>query len=260
MRLLLYLLVLPFLQTCKTTINASGTPSAPPSHAQFTTLLQKNVDAQGLVNYQGFLADSALLVDYLNAISQAPPATNWTKNEQLATYINMYNGYTILVVLRNMPINSIKDISPSVSIPFVNTVWDAKFFKIGDQPFSLNDIEHGTIRKTFKDPRVHFALNCASISCPKLLNQAYEASTLNQQLDSQAVRFINDAAANQITAEEAHLSKIFFWYKTDFTQKMDFVDFINQYATTKITKNTKIDYLDYLWNLNTQTNANGEIK
>jgi hypothetical protein len=131
-------------------------------------------------------------------------------------------------------------------------VWDAKFFKIGTQSYALNDIEHGTIRKQFEEPRVHFALNCASASCPILLNTAYEPDKLDTQLTQQAQVFLNDSTRNKINANAPQVSKIFLWYKPDFTKKTSVVGFINQYAPTKINENANLDYLDYSWELNEQ--------
>ncbi|MFQ5334618.1 MAG: DUF547 domain-containing protein, partial [Flavobacteriales bacterium] len=107
------------------------------------------------------------------------------------------------------------------------------------------------IRKQFSEPRIHFAVNCASASCPDLRNEAYTGSQLNRQLDEQARRFINDPRKNKISPSGTQLSKIFSWFQGDFTKKgYTIVEFVNKYAKVKISDKTKISYLDYLWTLN----------
>jgi hypothetical protein len=114
----------------------------------------------------------------------------------------------------------------------------------------LNNIEHDIIRKEFNEPRIHFAVNCASVSCPNLRNEAFVASRLNEQLDDQARKFINDKSKNNISANSAQLSKLFTWFKGDFTKEGTVVAFINKYGTVKLSEKAKIDYLEYNWNLN----------
>ena len=144
---------------------------------------------------------------------------------------------------------SIKDIKNG--IPFVNTVWDIKFIKIEDAIYDLNNIEHGILRPKFEDPRIHFAINCASVSCPVLYNRAYTASKLEEQLDQAARAFLSDKRRNIITSQEAKLSKIFFWFGTDFKKNgQNLIEYINQYSPVKIQEKTDIEYLDYNWTLN----------
>jgi Protein of unknown function, DUF547 len=129
-------------------------------------------------------------------------------------------------------------------------VWDIKFIKIENKTYDLNNIEHGMLRSQFDDPRVHFALNCASVSCPKLQKEAFTAEKLETQLDAAAHDFLNDTTKNNVATSNAQFSKIFLWYRGDFTKKMAFNDFINQYAKQKINPKTKISYLEYFWGLN----------
>ncbi|MFY0605722.1 MAG: DUF547 domain-containing protein [Cyclobacteriaceae bacterium] len=223
---------------------------APITHEKFTELLQKHVSDQGMVDYQGFEAERKSLTAYLDLIRSTAPNKTWTKEEEIAYWINAYNAFTIELVLRHYPVNSIKDIGNSIQIPFVNTPWDIKFIEIGGETYDLNNIEHSILRDKWEEPRVHFALNCASYSCPILRNEAYEADVLDQQLDEQAALFINDDFRNDITSDQANLSKIFSWFSGDFNNVMPVVDFINQYADVKITDDTEIDYKDYDWRLN----------
>lgn len=226
--------------------------SKPIEHGAWTDLLQKHVSDQGNVNYAAFVQDSLALNDYLQTLqTNHPNENNWSKNEQLAYWINAYNAFTVKLICDNYPVKSIKDIGSGPNIPFVNTPWDIKFIKIEDQTYDLNDIEHGIIRGNFAEPRIHFAVNCASVSCPALLNKAFEAATLDTQLDKVARSFINNPAKNSIKENQVQLSKIFSWFSGDFTQKAESVSaFINQYAEQKIPDDASLEYLDYDWNLN----------
>lgn len=222
-----------------------------PSHEIWNTLLKKNVSADGKVNYKAFVKDSIELNKYLKLLSENPPnEKTWTANEQKVFWINAYNAFTIKLIIKYYPIKSIKDIGSKIQIPFVNTPWDVKFISIGKEKMDLNNIEHGQLRKKFEDPRIHFALVCASKSCPALINEAYDAARLEQQLDNQGKAFLKDLSRNKISADNPQLSKIFDWYKTDFTKKGSLIDFLNNYAPVKINANAKITYLDYDWSLN----------
>lgn len=222
-------------------------------HSAYDRLLKKHVDEKGLVDYKGFKRDEKEFNAYLDLLSKNPPTDKWSKNEQMAYWINAYNAYTIRLILDNYPVKSIKDIGPKNQIPFVNTPWAKKFFKIGGESMSLDNIEHGTLRKKFDDPRIHFALVCASISCPRLRNEAYTASKLDAQLDDQGSDFLNNPAKNSIAKDKASLSKYFDWYKGDWNNDGKSVEaWVNKYSKAKINKDTKITYLDYNWGLNEQ--------
>lgn len=244
-----FLLVLLLLQA-----TAFATPTvAPVDHSAYDRLLKKYVNEKGLVNYKGFKSEEKAFNAYLDMLSKNPPAASWSKNEQMAYWINAYNAYTIRLILDHYPVKSIKDIGSKIKIPFVTTPWAAKFFTIGDDKMSLDNIEHGTLRKKFDDPRIHFALVCASISCPRLRNEAYTAAKLDAQLDDQGRDFLNNPTKNKISKDEAQLSNYFNWYKGDWNDNGQSVEkWVNKYSTTKITDKTKIDFLPYNWNLNEQ--------
>ena len=219
------------------------------THEDFDALLKKYVTEAGNVNYQGFIDENEVFESYLKKLAKHHPNKSWSSAERLAYWINAYNAFTLKLVLDHYPVASIKDIKNGV--PFVNTVWDIKFIKIEGQTYDLNNIEHGIIRKRFNDPRIHFAVNCASFSCPKLRNEAFTADRLNEQLDDQARYFVNNKDKNIITSDGAQLSKIFLWYGSDFKKNGSTVRaFINKYTDEEIAKDTKISYLDYKWNLN----------
>ena len=218
------------------------------SHEKWNTLLKKHVSASsGMVNYEGFKTDRESLNSYLNLLKNNHPKSSWSKNQQMAYWINAYNAFTVDLILRNYPLKSINDISKGGKKP-----WDIAFIKIGDKTYTLNDIEHKILRPKFQDPRIHFAVNCASISCPLLLNEAFTEQNLEEKLQQQAKRFINDKSRNKISSSSAQLSKIFEWFKGDFEKNGSIIDFLNKYSNTKITPKAKITYLNYNWNLNKQ--------
>jgi hypothetical protein len=242
----LYLLFIGLsLNACKVKNYSSG--ATPVQHQQWDSLLQKHVTAEGWVDYDGFIKDSLDLRSYLNLLSENhPDPGTWTNEERMAYWINAYNAFTVDLIIRHYPVESIKDIKSG--IPFVNTVWDIKFINIQGQTYDLNNIEHGILRPKFDEPRIHFAVNCASVSCPKLMNRAYTAERLDQQLDQAARDFINDPSRNLIEQNHLQLSKIFKWYAGDFDGKI--MEVIRKYADRPISEDPKVSYLDYDWQLN----------
>ncbi|NOS57024.1 MAG: DUF547 domain-containing protein [Cyclobacteriaceae bacterium] len=228
--------------------------SKPPSHEIFDRLLKKNVTADGKVNYKAFIKDSVELNRYLAILSSTPPdEKTWSKNEQMVFWINAYNAFTIKLITKYYPLKSIKDIGTGIQIPFVNTPWTVRFFKIGNDKMDLDNIEHGRLRKKFDDPRVHMALVCASKSCPILLNEAYDAKRMDEQMAKQATAFLADPFRNKMSADKPQLSMLFKWYGGDFNKKGGSVrGFINAHSPIKIKSDANISYLDYDWGLNEQ--------
>ncbi len=236
--------------TCSLIVGLITFAQKAPSHQQWDKLLKKHVNAAGMVNYKGFLRDKAELDVYLKTLSDNGPQKSWSQNDQKAFWINAYNAFTVSLILQKYPVKSIKDIAGKIYK--INTPWDIKFIKIGKETYDLNNIEHGILRKKFDDPRIHFVLVCASISCPRLQQDAFVGAKLDAQLDHAGKEFLNDKSKNNITTGQAALSKYFSWYKGDFTKNGSLSDFINKYSQTKITANTKISSLDYNWSLNEQ--------
>ncbi|NVK63498.1 MAG: DUF547 domain-containing protein [Flavobacteriales bacterium] len=218
------------------------------THETWTELLQKYVDSAGHVNYKGFIEEKEKFHSYLCALEQEAPQDDWTENEKLAYWINAYNAFTVELIIDNYPVKSIKELGGKLFK--INTSWDIKFIHIDGETYDLNNIEHGIIRKNFNEPRIHFAVNCASVSCPKLRNEAYVGSKLDAQLEDQVRYFLKNENKNILGTEKAKLSKIFRWFTGDFTENMSLVEFINQYSEVKLTEETELEYLDYNWNLN----------
>ena len=245
--LLLSLLILNPANSCKVKDHPSD--SKPITHELWDLLVRKHVTPEGLADYKGFLRDSADLNAYLNLLQQHHPnERSWNREERLAYWINAYNAFTVKLIIDHYPLKGIKEIKNG--IPFVNTVWDIRFIRIEDRVYDLNNIEHGILRAKFDEPRIHFAINCASLSCPKLRNEAYKAGKLNAQLDEQTRDFLSDTTRNIIQAEHLRISRIFLWFGGDFKKDGSLIDFINRFSDVEVRPDAGIDYLNYNWNLN----------
>lgn len=233
---------LPASETSVELRSATANSAVNVDHSEWNTLLKKHVSSEGLVDYKGFMKDRAQLNAYLSKLSKLKPTKDWSTQEQLAYYINIYNAYTVDLILNNYPTKSIKDISGN---------WTKEFVTIRDVEISLGGIENSILRK-MNEPRIHFAINCASISCPKLLNEAFTAAKINEQLDRVTKEFVN-SDKNEISKNSAKLSSIFDWYKRDFTENGEtLIDYVNKYSNIKVQTGTAITYKEYNWNLNEQ--------
>ncbi len=214
----------------------------------YASLLEQYV-VNARVNYDGLKKDEIKLDNYLNLLSSTEVKT-LSMNDQFAYYINTYNAFTLKLILTHYPgINSIKEIGGFFSNP-----WKKKFIPLQGRTVNLDYIEHQVLRPKFKDPRVHFAINCASKSCPPLRNEPYEAEKLENQLNDQVHDFINDKKYNYFKDDQLYLSKIFEWFKDDFNDNP--LIFFKQFADDDIKEklseksNLKINYLKYNWALN----------
>lgn len=250
MRSIYWMMLIVLFSACQQESNRSYAQQ-PPSHEAYDALLKKYVDAAGNVDYKGLQADSVSLNAYLQVLSAHHPNEKWTKDEQLAYWINAYNAFTLQLIIRNYPIGSIKDIT-FVNIPLVHSPWDLDFIQIEGETYDLNDIEHGIIRKQFEVPEIHFALVCAARSCPRLRKEAYVAERLAEQLADQARDFLSDPRKNLITKDFIQLSKLFTWYRGDFKSDGGLIDYVQRYVDKSIDANARIGSLPYDWNLNAQ--------
>lgn len=224
------------------------------------------------VDYAGFKSSQTDLTAYLKSLSAVSKETfnQWDKNTQLAFLINAYNAYTIDLILTRYPdLTSIRDIGGFFSSP-----WKQAFAPLLGEKRTLDDIEHNLIREkgVYNEPRIHFAVNCASIGCPALREEAYVGDKLDEQLEQQTVRFLSDNSRNYYDGNTLHISKIFSWYKEDFEvqwgDSTSLRGFLTHYSgalsekdgtplsetdTKKIaSESTEIEFLDYNWALNDQ--------
>jgi hypothetical protein len=223
-------------------------------------LLDQYVDSQGRVNYYAWKAKSPqALNQWLAEIQELDISSISDPDEKLALWINLYNALTIASILERYPISSIQ---PKLfGIPnWIAFLW---FFyrpthQVASRYYSLNHIEHNILRREFDEPRIHFALVCASNGCPLLRNGAYWPESVRTQLEEDAIRFINnpDKVRYDAQTQTLYCSKIFKWYRKDFLKISPSIpDYIRSYLKTDvpIRSNTAIAYLSYDWSLNQQT-------
>lgn len=213
-----------------------------PDHGAWDNLLKANVSSAGKVNYQNIKNNIGVLENYLQHLKEMTPASDWSRQEKLAYWFNLYNAATVHLIATNYPLNSITELHGGKP-------WDQKIVHSGDKTYSLNEVENSIIRPTFNEPRAHVALNCAAVSCPKLMNAAFLPSRLDNQLEKQSKAWINDNTKNQLTDDKVVVSKIFEWYGGDF-ESTGIIGFINQYSTKKVQENAAISYKEYDWSLN----------
>jgi len=218
------------------------------------------------VRYAAFLNDRAALKRYLDSLSAVEQAEfdAWSKPARLAFLINAYNAFTVELILRNYPgVESIRDLGNIFVSP-----WRMRFFKLLGREQHLDAIEHDMIRKpgAFDDPRIHFAVNCASIGCPMLREEAYTAARLDEQLEDQTVRFLSDRTRNRYDPRRKALevSKIFDWYAKDFNSGLRGIQSIEGFfaAHARLLADSAADrqsissgavtirFLEYDWKLN----------
>lgn len=208
-------------------------------------------------DYSDLKSNSKDFLEILESFSrvQKKEFHSWSSDQRLAFLINAYNIFTIKLIIDNYPVATIKKIGGLFTNP-----WKIQFISLLEEKISLDEIEHTLIRKQFKEPRIHFAVNCASISCPALNETPFKPQSLDAQLEAAALRFLNDSKQNYFDpkANTLWLSSIFKWYGSDFTENGITLEALSlkhmtltaeQKATIK-PGDTKIKYLDYDWNLN----------
>lgn len=228
--------------------------------APWDSLLKEYVNDQGRVDYCRWQQESVQeLEQWLAAIS----LTDWSsleRGEAIAFLINLYNALTIQQVLQKYPITSIRPQFLGVPnwLAFLR-FFNRKVYTLNGQALSLNAIEHNTLRQQFQEPRIHFALVCASIGCPLLRPEAYLADKLRVQLEADACRFINnpDKVRYESTNQTLYCNKIFKWYEADFLRVTDTITaYINHYCTdVELPRTVSVTYLPYNWNLNQRTSS-----
>jgi hypothetical protein len=231
----------------------SGAASESIDHGIWDQLLAKYVkasaDGVNRVDYAALKqGDAAALRHYLNAL-QAVEIENYPKDEQFAFWVNLYNAATVDAILKSYPLESIKDIGLVGQGP-----WKNKVLKVSGRDLSLDDIEHGILRPVWKDVRIHYAVNCASIGCPNLATQAYTAARLEPMLEEAARSYINHPRGFARVDGALVASSIFDWYVDDWGDQAAVLDHARKYASdkTKAILGTaiQIDSHDYDWSLN----------
>jgi hypothetical protein len=230
-------------------------------HTVWTSILSRFVK-DGVVDYAGLKASAAAeLGRYLSSLGSVRRADyqGWTREQKLAFWINAYNAATVQLILDNYPISSIRKIGLLPGAAFRLPVLTVPAYR--ESELSLTDIENSILRAEFHEPRIHFAIVCASKSCPKLQSEAYRASDLDAQLERVAREFARDPAKNRYDASsrELRLSSIFKWFREDFeTASGSLPTFFVRFAEPAVAKaigdgKVKVGFLEYDWTVNGRT-------
>jgi hypothetical protein len=212
-------------------------------------LLAKYVQ-NGVVDYAGFQSDEEKLDLYLKELAAHDPE-DLTRDARFAFYVNVYNAWTVKLILTAYPdIKSIKELGN-----IFKTAWEKPIVQLANGTFTLDDIEHGILRPRFKDPRIHFVVNCASISCPPLRSEPYTAERLEAQLEDATRRFLNHPDNHRLDGTDFYVSRLFKWYGEDFDN--DAIGFYLKYADEDLKarlqaagQSLDVKYLKYDWGLN----------
>ena len=227
-----------------------ATPALAFDHAAWDALLKKNVvvlEGGKASQFRYGEVDRKALQPYLKTLSGVSEEEfkGWSKEEQMAFLINAYNAFAVEKILTRYPdIRSIWDFGKIFGNPFKD-----EFFTLLGRRMSLDGIEHGLLRKNYREPRVHYAVNCASVGCPMLREEAYVAARLDRQLEEQAVRFLSDRSRNRFRDGRLEVSKIFDWFKEDFAPRAIFFTRYNG-ALGYPGGDVPLAFLDYDWSLN----------
>jgi Protein of unknown function, DUF547 len=249
-----------FADTTTTFQKLTAGSTATIDHSDWNRMLQAHVkpDAAGLnrVAFGAFKkADHAKLKAYVAMLEKVDVVT-LDKPEQFAFWVNLYNAKTVDVVLDKYPIKSIKEISLGGGLKTLITggPWQAKITKVGGQSLSLDDIENLILRAIYKDPRVHYAVNCASVGCPNLASEAYTGGKLEMMLEAGARAFINSPRGISFADGKVKGSSIYDWFRGDFGgTEQAVLDHMRKYATPELAKKlatvTGFSSYDYDWAL-----------
>lgn len=234
-------------------------------HSAWTALLQKYVvagaDGVNRVHYAAFKSEAQpALKAYVKAL-EATKVTALGRAEQFAFWANLYNAKTVDIILDAYPVKSIKDISlgGGVVASITGGPWKAKVLNVEGQKLSLDDIEHKILRTYFKDPRVHYAVNCASFGCPNLGREAFTGANLEASLDAGAAAYINHERGFAVKDGEVKASSIYKWFAEDFGGNAQGVlaharKFASPELKQKLESITEIADYGYDWNLNDAPN------
>ena len=265
------LVVFPLVLSCALPAQPTDSPAAPRQAAQvrafdhtyaaWTEILRSCVRADG-VDYAALKEDPLRVercLEPLHAVT-LDETLHWTENQRFAFWINVYNAHTLQKVVQHYPLKSIRDLDAALGL---KTVFDQAFIPMRafhpdgkDKDLSLNDIEHGILRRKFKDARVHAAINCASASCPPLRSEAFVAERLDEQLDEAMRAFVTDGKRNHFLRDKnrLELSRIFEWFAEDFERDAGSVeDYLVRFAAPEdadFVRKAKVSYLAYDWDLN----------
>ncbi len=226
-------------------------------HAAWDAYLAKHLvvspNGPNRFRYAQAKADKGALDAYVAALA-AQPVSKLARPEQMAYWINLYNALTVKTVLAHDPVDSIRDIDISPGL-FADGPWDKKLIAVEGVELSLNDIEHRILRPIWKDGRVHYAVNCASIGCPDLQPKAFRAASLDESLDAAARAYVNDPRGVTVRRNDVVVSKIYDWFIRDFGgNEKGVMAHLKRFADPKLKaaldKVGELDEVQYDWSLN----------
>lgn len=244
--------------------HAEGEASSPTvDHVAWDRLVRTHVrpDGDGLnkVDYMGFEPRGRAELERYLADLQRVDVPALDRSEQFAYWVNLYNALIVKVVLDHFPVKSIRDISLGGALlaTVMGGPWKAKIATVNGLALSFDDIEHTILRRIFKDPRLHFAINCGSVGCPNLRTEAFTAAAIESQLEASAREFVNSRRGVAIENGRLVLSAIFKWYKRDFGgDERNVLDHLKRYADEPLRGALEtvitVDRYDYDWRLNDQ--------
>jgi hypothetical protein len=255
----LALSILPILTSCSRAEKSSYEIKAPQqqidhSHAAFTDVLSKHLK-DGRFDYAALNKNPAPLNAYLDTLAAVPESAykKWTVDQRMAFLINLYNAATIKLIIDHYPLESIKDIGGIFKGP-----WKQDVVRLWGEIVTLDHVEHDLLRPRFDEPRIHFAVNCASIGCPDLRDEAFRAADLEKQLEEQTRKFVRDRSRNRLDAGDKtlYLSPLFDWFEEDFVNASGSVEkvvapYFNEKDRAVIRRgDMDIEHTDYDWSLN----------
>jgi hypothetical protein len=234
---------------------AGAAPHPLQRHEAYAEILRSCV-RDGWVDYAALKSSPARLAVYLDEMAALPRSEfmEWPREDRLALLINLYNAWTLHLIVEHYPIRSIRGIG---LLP--NAAWRQRIVRFGDEVISLDALEHGIIREEYQDPRIHFALVCAAAGCPPLRNEPYVGKRLNDQLNDQAARFLADETKNRFDPDTRTLwlSPIFKWYAADFSADgATVVEYVARFLPTPArtllsnAEEAAVRYTEYDWSLN----------
>ncbi len=218
------------------------------------TLLRPRPDGRWLVAYAAAGAEERAALEAYLAELAAVAVSALARPEQMAFWINLYNALTVKVVLDHWPVHSIRDIDISPG-PFADGPWGAALIAVEGEDLSLDDVEHRILRPIWRDPRVHYAVNCASMGCPDLAPEPYRADRIDDQLDAAGHRFVNHPRAVRLDGGKLLVSSIYHWFKDDFGgDDRSVIKHLSAYAAPPLAmllqKRERIDGHTYDWAVN----------
>lgn len=226
------------------------------SHQLFGRVLKK-ILKDNLVDYAGLKNEPKDLVAYLDQLASVPESEfkKWNQAQRIAYLVNLYNAQTLKLIIDHYPVKSIKDIGGVLKGP-----WKQPVVRLFGKTITLDDLEHGILRKDYAEPRLHFALVCAAMGCPPLKNEPFTAANLNAQLEEQGKVFFAQKHKNSVDIGKkvVNLSPIFKWFEEDFTKNSGTViAFVQSYFSPEVSRELvkggyKINYTHYDWSLNDQ--------